>query len=70
MGTIAFTALGLILVYADVRAIQTVHWAVKMGDVTEVSPPLWTIWVRLVAISVAILGVVASEIAAFSTSRS
>ncbi|MEZ6038693.1 MAG: hypothetical protein R3F29_14520 [Planctomycetota bacterium] len=69
IGSIAFVAVGLILVYSDVRLIQMVGLAARMGDVVEVSPPLWGVWVRLVAVSVAVLVVAAGEVVAFFAAR-
>ena len=69
IANIAFTVVGLTLTYVDVRTIQAVGWAIRMGDVVEVSPPLWLNWVRVLVVGAAVLVVVASELASFLASR-
>ena len=57
-----FVVLGLLFVYADVRAMQAIALVAARGDVAAVHPPAWMIYLRIAAVSAAVVVVAACHI--------
>lgn len=62
LGTTVFAVISLLLILGDASSIRTVHRLVEAGDVMTVCPPMWTFWVRMIAIATALLVVLAVEV--------